>query len=67
GRALRHPHLRRRGSRDAGSRRRAHGPQHLRRDLRQQHTPQHLLGRVTSAFNVLNVATAPIVGTISGL
>ena len=35
--------------------------------LRQQHTPQGLLGRVSSAFNVLNVATAPVVGTISGL
>lgn len=35
--------------------------------LRQQHTPQHLLGRLSSAFNVLNVATAPVVGTVSGL
>ncbi len=35
--------------------------------LRQQHTPEHLLGRVSSAFNVLNVATAPIVGPVSGL
>ena len=35
--------------------------------LRQQHTPQHLLGRVSSAFNVLNVATAPVLGTIAGL
>lgn len=35
--------------------------------LRQQQTPQHLLGRVASAFNVLNVATAPVVGTVSGL
>lgn len=35
--------------------------------LRQRHTPEHLLGRGSSAFNVLNVATAPIVGTISGV
>lgn len=35
--------------------------------LRQQHTPEHLLGRVSSAFNVLNVATASVVGPISGL
>ena len=35
--------------------------------LRQQHTPERLLGRVSSAFNVLNVATAPVLGTVSGL
>lgn len=35
--------------------------------LRQQLTPEHLLGRVSSAFNVLNVASAPAVAPISGL
>ena len=35
--------------------------------LRQQHTPDHLLGRVSSAFTVLNVATAPVVGPVAGL
>lgn len=35
--------------------------------LRQQRTPKHLLGRVSSAFNVLNVATAPAVAPLSGL
>lgn len=35
--------------------------------LRQQRTPAHLLGRVSSTFHVLNVATAPVVAPISGL
>lgn len=35
--------------------------------LRQRRTPERLLGRVSSAFNVLNVAPAPVVAPISGL
>lgn len=35
--------------------------------LRQQRTPEHLLGRVSGAFGVLNVASAPAVAPISGL
>jgi hypothetical protein len=35
--------------------------------MRQQRTPEQLLGRVSSAFNVLNVASAPVVAPISGL
>ncbi len=35
--------------------------------LRQQRIPEHLLGRVSAAFGVLNVASAPVVAPISGL
>ena len=35
--------------------------------LRQQRTPGHLLGRVSGAFGVLNVASGPAVAPISGL
>lgn len=35
--------------------------------LRQQRTPEHLLGRVSGAFGVLNVAPAPAVAPIAGL
>lgn len=34
---------------------------------RQRRTPEHLLGRVSGVFNVLNVGSAPIAAPISGL
>lgn len=34
---------------------------------RQRRTPEHLLGRVSGVFNVLNVGSAPVAAPISGL